>query len=119
MTPPPRIEKPDHPIKKLPVPKNKAVASLIVIVPMAITSIIGVGMAYGVQWVGRVLDIPFLEGEIIFVFVILSFTFTGFMVGIKSLITVLSQMAMEKKMGPADGGTSGPSHEDEKEEDLV
>lgn len=109
---PPRIEKPDHPIRKLPMPKNKAVASLIVIVPTVITSMIGVGMAYGIRWAGGVLQTPFLEGKIIFVFVILSFAFTGFMVGLKSLIVVLSQMAMDKKTG-------GPPPEPEEEKELV
>ncbi len=85
-------QKPDHPIKKLPVPKNKAVASLIIIVPMAITSLIGVAMAYGVKWAGSALSSDFLQNRFVFAFVILSFAFTGFMVGLRSLITVLSQM---------------------------
>jgi len=85
-------QKPDHPIKKLPVPKNKAVASLIIIVPMAITSLIGVAMSYGVKWAGSALSSDFLQNGFVFAFVILSFAFTGFMVGLRSLITVLSQM---------------------------
>jgi UPF0716 family protein affecting phage T7 exclusion len=97
------------PARKLVMPKNKAVAVLFVMIPTIITAAIGLLMALGIRAAGRALSSPVLEGNAVFVLSILSFTFTGFMVGMKTLMRVRAQI-------DADRGSTDQSNN---AEDLV
>jgi ethanolamine transporter EutH len=89
----------------LPAAKNKAASTVILIMPMVVMTVVGVLVAFGVRWAAKALSSAFLSHSLVFAFIILSFAFMGFFVGLRSIVAV-----RPRETGDADGGEEKASN---------